>query len=287
MGQATVDLPDLPDVPACPVPNADELLSQLAGEEIDRLLAESEGVSASKGASAQTEVLSAPIPTTTTKDPIEQQLDALFEQLKSHHPQPPGSTEAVNLASPGEKDGSSGVTAQEVQSEPAVQAQLDELFRELVDPHHRTDPRPFDAEPAGQGIESSSPASTLAPEHAQPQGDPSHESSEQASSFVGSPTQASQTVTAVLGELASAEIDDGTDRSALMNDTPQPKVEGSALLDEPIEGAPLPLLLRPLEWINRPFEGLPETLRQDLGKVAIVTTLNSLAVLIYVVFFRN
>src|SRR2546423_6074349 len=41
MGQA-VDLPDPSEIPAAPATSADDLLSQLAGEEIDRLLAEAE-----------------------------------------------------------------------------------------------------------------------------------------------------------------------------------------------------------------------------------------------------
>src|SRR5690242_8797016 len=42
MGQATVDLPDPGEMPAAPMSSADDLLSQMAGEEIDRLLAEAD-----------------------------------------------------------------------------------------------------------------------------------------------------------------------------------------------------------------------------------------------------
>jgi hypothetical protein len=48
----------------------------------------------------------------------------------------------------------------------------------------------------------------------------------------------------------------------------------------------LPLFLRPLEWLNAPLQIFPEAAREALGKVAIITLFNSLAVLAYVLIFR-
>ena len=43
----------------------------------------------------------------------------------------------------------------------------------------------------------------------------------------------------------------------------------------------------PLELLNAPFAAMPETFREVLGKVAILTLFNSVAVLAYVLLFRR
>jgi hypothetical protein len=48
-----------------------------------------------------------------------------------------------------------------------------------------------------------------------------------------------------------------------------------------------PLLLRPLIWLNRPFEGLSEPTRELLGTVGLVTMVNALLVLLYVMLVRG
>jgi hypothetical protein len=49
----------------------------------------------------------------------------------------------------------------------------------------------------------------------------------------------------------------------------------------------VPLLVRLLEWFNAPLSSLPDHVREALGKVALVTTFNSIAVLLYVMVFRR
>jgi hypothetical protein len=49
----------------------------------------------------------------------------------------------------------------------------------------------------------------------------------------------------------------------------------------------LPIYLKPLVWINAPLDSCPPVIRPMLGKVGIVTLLNALAVLTYVIFFRK
>jgi hypothetical protein len=78
---------------------------------------------------------------------------------------------------------------------------------------------------------------------------------------------------------------------------PEPEVtagaERIALADEIIVESPLeepsalPLYLKPLEWLNAPLQACPETLREVIGKVAIVTLVNAVAVLAYVLLFRK
>ena len=50
---------------------------------------------------------------------------------------------------------------------------------------------------------------------------------------------------------------------------------------------PLPIYLMPLVWINAPLDAYPMMLRQLLGRVGLVTLVNALAVLTYVLFFRK
>jgi hypothetical protein len=53
------------------------------------------------------------------------------------------------------------------------------------------------------------------------------------------------------------------------------------------EAAPTPLLLRPLEWLSSPLDTLSPGTRDFLGKAAIVTLVNSAAVIAYVIWFRK
>lgn len=47
------------------------------------------------------------------------------------------------------------------------------------------------------------------------------------------------------------------------------------------------ILLKPLEWMNRPLQACSDTVREALGKVAIMTLINALAILVYVLFLRR
>jgi len=47
------------------------------------------------------------------------------------------------------------------------------------------------------------------------------------------------------------------------------------------------ILLRPLEWLNAPLNACSDALREALGKVAIMTLINALAILLYVIFLRK
>jgi hypothetical protein len=60
----------------------------------------------------------------------------------------------------------------------------------------------------------------------------------------------------------------------------------AAKVPVPAEDSRLPLVLRPLEWINAPLESLPESVRDVIGKIAIVTLINAAAVIAYVMLFR-
>ncbi|HEV8606648.1 MAG TPA: hypothetical protein VGQ99_14835, partial [Tepidisphaeraceae bacterium] len=49
----------------------------------------------------------------------------------------------------------------------------------------------------------------------------------------------------------------------------------------------LSFLLRPLEWLNFPLSACSDVVRESLGKVAIMTLINALAILLYVLFLRK
>jgi hypothetical protein len=49
----------------------------------------------------------------------------------------------------------------------------------------------------------------------------------------------------------------------------------------------LPLFLRPLEWISAPLDPWPDLVRETLGKIGILTLVNALAVLAYVLLVRR
>jgi hypothetical protein len=49
----------------------------------------------------------------------------------------------------------------------------------------------------------------------------------------------------------------------------------------------VPLLVRVLEWMNAPLAGLSASLREAMGEVAIVTSVNAVAIFIYVLIARR
>jgi hypothetical protein len=49
----------------------------------------------------------------------------------------------------------------------------------------------------------------------------------------------------------------------------------------------VPLVLRPLEWLSSPLDPWPDQIREILGKVGLMTLINALAVLAYVLIFRR
>jgi hypothetical protein len=49
----------------------------------------------------------------------------------------------------------------------------------------------------------------------------------------------------------------------------------------------VPLILKPLVWMNLPLERFPEQVRETIGKIAVLTMVNAIAVLAYVIIFRR
>jgi hypothetical protein len=188
MGQAIVDPPD-PQENSKPAPtnSADDLLSQLAGNEIDRLLAESEGQSPAAASSSPAAPPSSPLPAGESVGFDSAQSAAEIDALLSQAEQPPAQPQP--------------------QTPPAV-----------------------------------SPADVL------------NEIEKKDAAAVAAPIAAKVNLSTQL----------------LLNVPP-----------------PLPLVLKPLEWINAPLDAFPNRVREAIGKIAILTMMNAVAVLTYVLIFRR
>jgi hypothetical protein len=57
--------------------------------------------------------------------------------------------------------------------------------------------------------------------------------------------------------------------------------------DTSADDVPLPRYLRPLEWLSAPLAIFPTTVRDLVGKAAIITLLNAAAILAYVLIVRR
>lgn len=149
-----------------------------------------------------------------------------------------------------------------------LQAQLDTLFSQLGDEPVATD----------------SPAPSTASEN--PVLEPSPTDPPQ--DVVVPPVEAS----ALEAPPVEAPAVEATQERTLEPDvTPAMQSDVRALLDDavhqaPSSGAPA-FIVRPLEWINAPFARLSDNTRDTLGQVAVVTLINALAVILYVVLFRR
>ena len=211
MGQAAIDLPDPLQQPSNRgAISADDLLSQLAGEEIDRLLAEAE------------------VEPRRNKDNAraEQVEDAAAAEHHEAPTVPKVNARANEAAAPVAEKPAEPPAAEEPRISPLLLDQMAEMeASSLIAPLVAPEPQPASAE---------EPASD-APLTAADQG-------------------------ALKEVLSHAEA----------------RADG-----------PLPLYLRPLEWLSAPLMVFPESVREALGKVAIITLFNSLAVLLYVLLFRS
>lgn len=88
-----------------------------------------------------------------------------------------------------------------------------------------------------------------------------------------------------VAELLDEEIAADEARAALSSAGLNAEEEADAGIDAPAAAVPAPL--RVLAWVSSPLDSFPDHVRELIGKVAILTSVNALAVLIYVLFFRQ
>ena len=225
MPQPANNLPDpLQAASAETGPNADEILSQLAGEEIDRLLAEAESPRSEPAAPAAV--------------------------AKSANPSPPPAA-----AAPAEPAADSDLNKQ-----------LDDLFNAL---NEETIAPPAPATPAATATPAHPVVQPAAIERPQPL-------AVEQSQAAATPAQVSTSLENDV--LAATELAAIPEPPAKKESAPVPKRES-----EPGE-APVSPFLRPLVWLSGLF---PETAVDWMGKVAILTTLNAMAIFAYILMRRH
>jgi hypothetical protein len=210
MGQAVADLPDpLEMPPPASLAGTDDLLSQIAGDEIDRLMAEADG-----GGSAPAFGSGAPsaAPVSSSSD----ELTALLDQLNDEPAKPQATVAASAQDSP----------------TPSAEA------------HHAV-------APAFPAI--------------------AHEAEALMS-------------TAERDALGLSNLSDATD-AAEHQDATHPVIAEHN--DETATATRPGLVIRLLEGVNAPLAFVPDAARDAIGKLAIITLANSVAVLVYVLLFRR
>lgn len=231
MAQA-IDLPDPLDDKPAGANNADDLLAQLAGEEVDRLLSEAD-VEAVPGADPL-HPANIDLPAQPAAIPDQEpSLDQLFDQFDGPQPAP--------SAAPNQ----------------SIEESLTQRAQDLIEQARLE---------AGQQV-ALDPAST----------EPSA-----AADLAAEMDADEQAHLAAMLRVNSADP-----QPAALIDEAQVEAAAAQEADEsPIEQS-VPFVVRLLEWINSPLANLSETARHALGKVALVTTVNALAVLLYVLLFRR
>jgi hypothetical protein len=248
MGQAAVDLPDPLEPPAVndeahasptataappppsPMAGADDLLAQLAGEEIDRLLAEADS-------DARREPTA---PGSTSASPTARADEAarVSEALDAAAPTP------ATVAAAAPEAPSEGVRMSDVLNAAAATA------TPAVDP----------APALGSSLDTA----------------------EQELASLASGQAAPAPVATTIAELHTT-----ADESAALLDDSAVSVNLAQVAREVGDDGNAPALVRMLEWVNAPFASLPDGARDTIGKIAILTLFNSVAVLAYVLLFRS
>jgi hypothetical protein len=255
MGQAIADLPDPLETPQASTLGADDLLAQMAGEEIDRLLREADAEAPAIRPSPQAiEDASSP---------------ALAERAATIPP-----VEGPVPAAVSEAD--------------ALAGELDSLLSSLTTANPPA-PAPMSASDDSKlAVEGGEPAAMNVPAEAEV-------SSVESAALFSAPAEEAiagqRTTPPTAEETTDAErsalsLDASPVESAALAGAPSPlEVAASAELIEPPAG--LPRLLLPLEWMNAPLAACPDLLREFMGKAAILTVLNALALIFYVRFIRR
>ena len=282
MPQPSVELPDPLHPPSVPAESTDDLLSQMAGDEINRLLINA-------GVEGPAEAVDAPSSPPAASPAVE----------PSTHAEVAGAP--VNFGSLGDSADLDPSALPAI--EPArLNRELDHVFdRQISEPTTPTAKQPTAQQPIAQqsSEEQSSGEQSPAPVAAPASDSPSAES-----------------VTALLGKIDAGERPpppSSTTPSANQPSIETPAkapVEAGAPATETVEapsivvsdesaaagaGAPHALIREPrasladrvLDRAAVVLDPFPDRTRDVVGKIAIVTAINATAVLIYVFFFRH
>jgi hypothetical protein len=235
MGQAAVDLPDATEKAPAPLTSADDLLSQLAGAEIDRMLAaaEEKEPAATDVPSAEAPAAEAREATQPAKDAYSAEVDQLFKQLNTAPLELPSQEDAKTGAAPVDESPVEPLAAAaQTVAPPAPESNLQDAARA---------PEPAAATHLDPPVAAAS-TPALAPElQAAPPPQPE-------------PITVAQAIESAVQEVKSQRAS---------------------------------RLVQLLELINLPLERCPDAIRDLVGKLAILTFMNALGVLLYVALFKR
>jgi hypothetical protein len=350
--------------PNAPIANADDLLAQMAGEEVDRLIAEARveinpgeveadpaparqdaqfrsepspsrlapftGPEQSRRSRAPRAKAPPPAaPPALLTNPNDLALDDLFKQIggdmaplnPAAHPDEPISPSNTDQASPGNSgaalEQSLTARAQELIDRAKWEAVQDGILP--AGPEAAADRASFATaamEKAAPAREKPAPARVAEPPsvaealaaemeederiHAGVAKLATARDSIEAGKNAGSPSGLNVTGVAVVGveeivpgqappqpAVKAAESPSAAAGAAAPVEAAMEAVTANAPQIDPAAEEREPLLLRFLEWLNAPLANLSDSARAALGKVAIATTVNALAVLLYVLVFRR
>lgn len=262
MAQAAVALPETKKS-ASPAPqsansvNVDELLSQLAGEEIDRLLADAEN-----GRSAE------PPAPRTTSEPIVSPTATAPSVIAA-----PTTAEVTDTTNASANDAPKHAAVAPAADDP-FSAQLDDLFNQL---ESQTIAVP-DAAP--EKVEKPAAPAVIAAAI-----EPVAAAEAVTSHAVASAAQLVESH-APPADVHTVESDHDTHNAAAERIALELDAPVKSMLAAPFEPRPS-LLIRFLELLNAPMNSCPQSVRSTIGKLALMTLFNAIAVLVYVVAFRK
>lgn len=237
MASTTVDLPDPLQLSAVQPAEADELLSQMAGEEIDRLMADA----------------AADRPFVATPTPPAMEIATAIEV--------PAAVEPTNLSTSAMPDEPPPTTPA---GDETITRQLDHVFDQQIS----ASPSPAEAAPASEIVPTQE--ITAAKEQA---------AAKDVNDLLGRLDAGERAPQPPTGAAASDAIHPA---SLVASTETQTKV---ALLGAPARGPSI--LSKLLDWVSVPLDPFPPATRDFIGKAAIITTVNALAVLLYVLLFRS
>jgi hypothetical protein len=294
MGKATVDLPDPMDVSAdTGSAGTDDLLAQLAGEEIDRLIAESDNDSTPATAADRA-------PRAVTPANANGQADKPKERRpQAKAPSNPAISPAVGQVPADAPKAPPALAAQDAPAEAAPEVDLgagiDALFSQLK----LDDPVVESAAVTASSVEqrASAPAPVSPKSSAQPVAKPVIEMDEAdilaANIVADEAMHAISSAPAVAPDsaepaMAEADLAD-LEAAAEKNELSAPILHEESDRDETQSHAdrPASFLVRLLELFNAPMSACPESVRESVGKIAVITLVNAVAVLAYVLIFRR
>jgi hypothetical protein len=234
MGQAAIDLPDPLSAGSVSSANTDDLLAQLAGDEIERLLAEADSAPPD-GKPADTRAILDANPQTTPNAP-------------SPAPKAPPQAASNDVSLLLEPTTSAGPASVSTVTNSKSNADLDAIFTQL---------------------DSGAPARV-------PEAQPKVE----ASTLDSEPSAAD----ALADEMREDAATHSGGRSALASTS----ASSAPAASSHNEKAQAPsIVLRILSLASAPLDAYPDRVRDLIGWIAILTTVNSAAILAYVLVFRH